>query len=318
MTKTVDVIGIGNAIVDLLCRVEDDELETRHLVKGSMALIEVEAAQVLDRVVQPVSVQSGGSIANSLFHGSQLGAKCHLIGKIADDATGHRFRADIQHAGVKFTTTPLDAQHMSGRCFVFLTPDGQRTMCTLLGASAKLSNADVNATAIATARILLIEGYLWSSVSARQMILKSVEIAHDSDTLVAFSLSDPFLVGAHQAELQKFVESDVDLLFANESEACRLFDTDGLPATVNRLKQVVDHLVITRGAAGSVVCLNNNTHECAALAVEKVVDTTGAGDAYAGAYLFGFAKGHSVEQCMSIASQQSAEVIGHFGGRAIN
>lgn len=313
--QSVDVLGIGNAIVDLLCPVEDGELEKKGLLKGSMALVDDVAAQQLHSQVQPVSVQSGGSVANSLFHSAQMGAKCHLVGKVADDETGQRFRDDAERGGVKLTTTPLAGQHMSGCCFVFVTPDGQRTMCTFLGASAKLSDVDIDAAAIAAAKVLLIEGYLWSSVSARQMILKSAAIAHQSDTLVAFSLSDSYLVSAHQEEFQEFIENYVDLLFANEHEAYRLFDTDSLATTVDRLKRVVDHLVVTRGESGSVAYHEDNTYECSALSVEKVVDTTGAGDAYAGGYLYGLTQGYSIEQCMKIATQQSTDVIGHYGGR---
>ncbi len=315
MTERVDVIGIGNAIVDVVCSVEDEELEDRGLIKGSMALIDAQIASELNSVVQPVSRKSGGSVANSLVHIAQLGGNCQLVGKVADDETGQRFIEDTKQAGVQFNTASLDTNTLSGRCFVFVSIDGQRTMCTYLGASSKLSDSDVDSAAIAGSKFLLIEGYLWSSPSAKAMILKAASIARESDTCVAFTLSDPYLVDAHQSEFQDFVEKDVDLLFANEHEGSRLYGTRNLNETIAQLKQQVAHVVITRGESGSVAVFENQTYHCDAAPVTEVVDTTGAGDAYAGGYLFGLTQQYPIERCMQIASDRAAKTIGLFGGR---
>ena len=315
MTSEVDVLGIGNAIVDLLCSVKEDELKRLSLVKGSMTLVEDQVATDLGATFTPVSMQSGGSIANSLAHVAGLGGHSQLIGKVADDATGLRFREDAAQIGMQFDTPALVSGVASGRCFVFVTPDGERTMCTNLGASSQLSQDDIDATAISSAKVLLVEGYLWSSPSARQMILSSVSIARESGTVVAFSLSDSFLVDAFRSDFQTFVEQSVDLLIANEHEAEQLYATGDIHDTLDRLQQSVAHLVITRGAKGSVVVLEDQTYEREATSVVEVVDTTGAGDAYAGGYLYGLTQDFPVAKCMDIASDQAAVVIGQYGGR---
>lgn len=315
MTKAIDVLGIGNAMVDILCSVEDQELRHKGLTKGSMTLIDNEMRASLDSVVKPIFRQSGGSVANSVVHVAELTGRSQYIGKVANDSTGKQFIEDMAASGVIFESTVLDSDASTGRCFVFVTPDGQRTMCTYLGACANLTIDDVDVAAIRQAKSLLIEGYLWSSRSAKEMILKSAEIAHESETLVAFSLSDPFLVDSHRSELQDFVHNDVDILFGNELEMEQLHETRGLSETIDALKPVVDHLVITRGEHGSVVVSADEVFTNNATSIAKVVDTTGAGDAYAGGYLYGFAQGFSVAQCMSIASNLAGRVVGHFGGR---
>ena len=315
MNKVIDVLGIGNAIVDILCSVDDDELQHKGLIKGSMALIDDETRASLDATVKPICRQSGGSVANSVVHVAELSGRSQYIGKVANDTTGQQFMDDMGRSGVIFNSTVLNSGASTGRCFVFVTPDGQRTMCTYLGACVDLSIDDVDVAAIKRSKTLLIEGYLWSSLSAREMILKSAAIAQESETLVAFSLSDPYLVDGYRLQLQEFVQNYVDLLFGNEREMEELHQTHGLDDTIVALSPLVSHLVITRGEFGSVAVVNDEMFKCSAVPVEEVVDTTGAGDAYAGGYLYGFAREFTVAQCMSIASDVAGRVIGHFGGR---
>lgn len=317
MNKAIDVLGIGNAMVDILCTVEDDELQQRGLTKGTMVLIDDEMRAALDSGVQPIFRQSGGSVANSVVHVAELSGRSQYIGKVASDATGQKFIDDIVRSGVVFNSTALEAEASTGRCFVFVTPDGQRTMCAYLGACVSLAVGDLDAAAIRQSKTVLIEGYLWSSSSARELVLNAAEIARDSDTLVAFSLSDPILVDSHRSELQQFVEKHVNLLFGNEREVEQLYQTCGLDDTVDALHPLVSHLIVTQGERGSVVAVNGEVFTCNAASVEKVVDTTGAGDAYAGGYLYGLTQNYPVTQCMSIASEIAGEVIGHFGGRSI-
>ena len=315
MNKVIDVLGIGNAIVDILCGVDDDELQHKGLTKGSMALIDDETRASLDSTVTPICRQSGGSVANSVVHVAELTGRSQYIGKVANDTTGRQFMDDMGRSGVIFESTVLNSGASTGRCFVFVTPDGQRTMCTYLGACVDLSIDDVDVAAIKRSKTLLIEGYLWSSPSAKEMILQSAAIAQESETLVAFSLSDPFLVDGYRSQLQEFVRNHVDLLFGNEREMEELHQTHGLDDTIVALSPLVSHLVITRGEFGSVAVVNDEMFKCSAVPVEEVVDTTGAGDAYAGGYLYGFAREFPVAQCMSIASDVAGRVIGHFGGR---
>ncbi len=315
MTKSIDLLGIGNAIVDNLCRAEDRELERNELIKGSMTLVDEQTAARLESMVSPVSTQPGGSVANSVAHFAQLGGRCSFVGKVANDDAGDQYVEAMVQIGVDFRSARLDTGMATGRCNVFVTPDGQRTMCTYLGASVELSSADVDAETIAASKVVLIEGYLWSSPSAKDMILETVSIARQIETAVAFSLSDPFLVDAFRSELQSFVEDEVDLLFGNENEVSQLYSAPSLQDSVDRLKQVVSHIVVTRGENGSVAVVNNEMHEHRAAPVAEVVDTTGAGDAYAGGYLYGMAQGYPVARCMEIASDLAADVIGHFGGR---
>ncbi len=319
MTAPIELLGIGNSIVDKLCRTEDQELNEYGLIKGSMALIDAQQAAHLESMVNPVIKQSGGSVANSVVHFANLGGRSGFIGKVANDIHGRGYVAELVRADVQFTTNFYDGDDVAtGRCYVFVTPDGQRTMCTHLGASTELTLTDINAAAIEQSKILLIEGYLWSSSVAREMIIEAVSIARRSNTVVAFTLSDPYLVDAYRAELQPFVENYVDLLFGNEHEAYQLYHTSTLQESIDRLQQVVAHLVLTRGEKGSVSIINQHIVVRHATPVELVVDTTGAGDAYAGGYLYGYLQNHSTEQCMDIASNLAAQVIRHYGGRNVS
>ncbi len=315
MTETIDLLGIGNAIADNLCRSSDDELKKYGLIKGSMALIDGKKAAELQSTVSPVLRQSGGSVSNSVVHFSQLGGRSQFIGKVANDDAGIHYIDDLIREGVEYSTSFLNSGKSTGRCYVFVTSDGQRTMCTNLGASSELSIADVDAEVLDRTRVLFIEGYLWASPCAKEMILESVMIAKKSETIIAFSLSDSFLVDGFRSELQQFVENDVDFLIGNEHEVHQLYETSTLQDSIEELKNRVAHFVITRGEKGSVAVVQHEVFKRCATPVAQVVDTTGAGDAFAGGYLYGLTQNNSVEQCLEFASNRAGQVISHFGGR---
>ncbi len=316
MTRSIDVLGFGNAIVDILCFCHEEDILELGLAKGTMHLVDHEAVQNLKQNLNPVSYRSGGSIANSLAHLSELGASCQFIGKVAHDDTGARFTNDLKQLGMQFATHPLEDGSASAHCYVFVTPDGQRTMCTYLGASSQLSSADLDEEAIGNASCIFLEGYLWYSATAKKLILEASETAKSLGTIIAFSLSDPQLVEIFHSELQAYVEEYVDILFANQLEAERLFCTKGIEDTTNALAPKVKTLVMTQGAAGSIVATGGQLFVQPAVPVPKVVDSTGAGDAYAAGILFGLSRNKPIPDCMEIAADIASEVIRHIGGRS--
>ncbi len=314
MTRALDVLGIGNAVVDIIYSVGDKELDERDLTKGSMQLIDAATAAEVKPDKKSLPLLFGGSIANTVCHIAKLGGSVHFIGKLATDSIGSQYIDDLKASGVGFDTARL-ATGTTGRCFVFVTPDGQRTMCTHLGVSDKLATVDIDVQAIKKSKILLIEGYLWSAPSAKELILESVAIAQANQTLIAFSLSDPFLVAAFRSEFWNFVEKDVDILFGNELEARALCGTNSVDESIGQLAQITDHFIITQGETGSVAVVQGETFRCSATPVERVVDTTGAGDSFAAGYLFGFVERRSTAESLAIASNLAADTVGHFGGR---
>ena len=315
MKKTIDVLGMGSAIVDIVCRADDVDLERMNVVKGSMRLIEKSELEKLESFARPVSLRSGGSVSNTIVQLASLGGLGAFVGKLADDDIGSQFIQDLNDAGVDFNTSVVKSEAGSGRCYIFVTPDAQRTMLAFLGGDVTLSSSDLDADAIQRASIVMIEGYLFDFVTAKELIQETANIAAKSDTEIAFTLSDPTLVGRHRAEMQKFVRDYVDFLFGNEIEMESLYETRGMQATIDRLKNQASHLVCTRGALGSVVVSNGRQHYRDADPVAKVVDTTGAGDAFAGGFLYGFKQRQAIPKCMDMASAAAAAVISHFGAR---
>ena len=315
MVKSIDVLGIGSAIIDHLSLVNDEALAATKLSKGTMSLIDYSERSRLSNAVTSDSVQSGGSIANSIFHLAGLGSRCQFIGKVAIDTAGDRIVEEFNRAGVKFFTSRIEPEPATGQCFILITPDAQRTMCTYLGASTTLSLKDIDPQAARQVSCQFSEGYLWDSPSARELILEQTKLARRHDTVIAFSLSDPLLVERHRQALTHYVEQDVDVLFANEFEAQALYRTNGFESTINQLRDKVSLLVLTRGAAGSVAIQGDQVYECPADPVANVRDTTGAGDAYAAGFLHGLTRKLSVPQCMSLGSRQAAHVVEKLGGR---
>ncbi|HUO22818.1 MAG TPA: adenosine kinase [Caulobacteraceae bacterium] len=315
MPDLYDVAAIGNAIVDVIAPCGEGFLVDERLDKGAMTLIDEARAETLYGVMGQAIEASGGSAANTMAGVASLGGRAAYIGKVARDTLGGVFAHDISAIGVTYATAPLEAGAATARCLINVTPDGQRTMCTFLGASVHLTPDDVDPALIEGARITYLEGYLFDPPDARRAFAKAAGLARASSRLIALSLSDAFVVDRHRAGLLGFVESEVDVLLANEAEIKSLFETDDFDAAVRALRGRVGLAAVTRGADGSVVVAGDEIHAAPAMPVEKVVDTTGAGDQYAAGFLLGLATGRPLPLCARLGSVAAAEVISHYGPR---
>ena len=311
---TLDVIGIGNALVDVLSRSEDHFLADHELEKGSMTLIAEDQARALYDQLGPAVEVSGGSAANTIAGIASFGGKAAYTGKVADDTLGDIFAHDIKTTGVAFTTPRAEGAH-TGRCLVMVTPDAQRTMCTFLGASSSLGVSDVSAEAIQSAGILYLEGYLFDPEPARTAFYTAASIAHEAGRQVALTLSDSFCVDRYREEFKDLVEREIDILFANEDEIKSLYEVDDFDDALQIVREKCDIAALTRSEAGSVIVCGDEVHVIDAAPVSEVVDTTGAGDLYAAGFLFGLSKSLPIKTCGELASMAAAEVISHFGAR---
>lgn len=316
MVDTVyDIVGIGNAIVDVLAKVGDTFLVERNLPKGSMTLLEAkEAGKIYAEVISEREV-SGGSAANTVAGLASLGADCAFIGKVHDDELGQLFQRDIGAAGIDFFTEALTEGPATGRSVVLVTPDAQRSMFTYLGASRKLSLADIDEKIISESKITFIEGYLWDEPSEHEAILKACELAHKHGREVAFSVSDTYCVKQHRENMLKLIKEHVNILFANEEESKTLFQTDDFYAALDEIKPLVNIAAVTRDSRGSVVVHGREKIFVEAEKIEDVVDSTGAGDLYASGFLYGLVKGRSLGTCAIIGSIAASEIISHYGAR---
>jgi sugar/nucleoside kinase (ribokinase family) len=316
MTGLFDVAAIGNAIVDVIAPAGEAFLVAEGLAKGAMTLIDEQRAADLYERMAPGIEASGGSAGNTVAGVASLGGRAAYIGKVADDALGGIFTHDIRAIGAHFTTAPLKGGPATARCLVNVTPDGQRTMCTYLGACVELTAADVEAQTIESAKIVYLEGYLFDPEEARRAFAKAAGLARGAGRKIALSLSDAFVVERHRHALLAFIDSQVDILFANESEIAALFETTGnWAAAAREVRGRVEIAAITRGERGSLVLTPETEHIVGAAPVAKVVDTTGAGDQYAAGFMFGLAKGRPLDICGELGSLAAAEVIGHYGPR---
>jgi sugar/nucleoside kinase (ribokinase family) len=313
MTALYDVTAIGNAIVDVIARCEDDFLTDEGLTKGSMQLVSQErGASLYTRMGQAVET-SGGSAGNTVAGIASLGGRAAFIGKVADDQLGEIFAHDIQAIGVHFDVAPLLDGPSSGRSLINVTPDGQRTMCTFLGAANELTADDIDPALIENAAVVYLEGYLFDLVEARRAFAKAAGLARANSRTIAFTLSDAFVVERHREALHEFIRTQVDLVFANEAELLSLCQTNDFEAAAKQLAGEVKIAAVTRGAAGSVILAGGEVIRVAAAPLEKVVDTTGAGDQYAAGFMFGLAQGRPFEVCAKLGSLAAAEVISHLG-----
>ena len=312
---SIDVVGIGNAIVDVLAHSEDAFLAREGLVKGTMTLIDADRADALYRIMGPAIEASGGSAGNTMAGIASLGGAGAYIGKVRDDFLGQVYRHDITAAGVRFETPAATRGPGTARCLILVTPDGQRTMNTYLGACVELGPADIDPDVIAAAQITYLEGYLFDPPQAQEAFRKAAAIAHSAGRQVALSLSDPFCVGRHRAGFRELVDGHVDILFANETEICSLYETDDFGAAAAAVRGHVAIAALTRSAAGSVILGTGFEYPVAAAPVARVVDTTGAGDLYASGFLYGLTRGLPLPICGEIGSLCAAEIISHFGAR---
>ncbi len=311
----IDVLGIGNAIVDIIDKVEDQFLIDNKLVKGHMALIDTEQANALYAKMGPAIESSGGSVANSMAGIAALGGKGAFIGRVANDELGEVFAHDIQAAGVDFKTAPATGGLPTARCFVLVTPDAERTMSTYLGASVQLGKEQLDKDLIASAKITYLEGYLFDPDEAKAAFHEAASLAKDAGRKVALSLSDGFCVDRHRAEFRGLIAGGVDILFANEAEICALYETEDFDKACIEVIKECELAVLTRGAQGAHIIHEGNTIKVAADLVDKVEDTTGAGDLYAAGFLFGLSQDFDLEKCGQLGALAAAEIISHIGAR---
>jgi sugar/nucleoside kinase (ribokinase family) len=312
---SIDVVGIGNAIVDVIAHAKDEFLAREQLVKGTMMLIDAPRAEALYQMMGPAIEASGGSAGNTMAGLASLGGNGAYIGKVRDDFLGQVFRHDITAIGVRFETPAATSGPGTARCLILVTPDGQRTMNTYLGACVGLEPADIDPDIIAAARITYLEGYLFDPPQAQDAFRKAAAVAHAAGRQVALSLSDPFCVGRHRAAFRDLVDGHVDILFANEAEICSLYETEDFPTAAAAVRGNVEIAVLTRSAAGSLVLASGAEHRIAPAPVPRVVDTTGAGDLYASGFLYGLTRGMRLPICGEIGSLCAAEIISHVGAR---
>ncbi len=310
-----DVIGIGNAIVDILVHAEDDFLASEGLVKGAMTLVDADASNALYAKVGPAVECSGGSAANTIAGLASLGARCAFTGKVRNDQLGGVFGHDIRALGVNFTTPAANVGPATATCLILVTPDAQRTMLTYLGACVALSNEDIDSETIAASQVTYLEGYLWDPPAAQEAFLAAAAAAHAAGRKVALSLSDPFCVGRHRDGFRDLVDNHVDILFANEEEITSLFEVDDFDAALQAARGRCDVAALTRGAKGSVVVAGDEVHVVDAEAVSRVIDTTGAGDAYAAGFLYEFTRHDDLARAARTGGIAAAEVISHMGAR---
>ena len=312
---SLDVVGIGNAIVDAVAEASDALLAEEDLPKGSMTLIDAARAEALRARMGAAVEISGGSAANTMVGVARLGGAAGYVGKVRSDAAGAVFRRDIREAGVDFPTPAAAEGAATARCLVFVTPDAQRTMTTYLGACVELGPADIDPDFIARARLLYMEGYLWDPPAAKDAFRKALGIAHASGGRVCLSLSDSFCVDRHRAELRDLVANHVDVLFANEDEAMSLYEVGDFDTALAAARADCAIAALTRSAKGSVVAGNGAVHTIEAAPVAHVVDTTGAGDLYAAGFLLGLARGFALDRCARLAALTAGEIVGHYGAR---
>lgn len=315
MTAKHHVVGIGNAIVDVLSHAEEAFLTEHKLAKGAMTLIDAEQAEALYAKMGPGIEASGGSAGNTMAGFASLGGRGAYIGKVCDDQLGTVFTHDIRAIGVDFDTAPVVGAPPTARCLVLITPDAQRTMNTFLGACVELGPDDIDPALIGGADVTYMEGYLWDPPAAKEAFLKASKIAHDAGRKVSLTLSDAFCVERHRDSFRELIKNDVDILFANETEILSLFQVDSFDDAVQAVRGLCEVAAITRSEKGSVVVDGTQMYEVPAEPVDTVVDTTGAGDLYAAGFLYGYTHGRPWADCARIGGIAAAEVIGHVGPR---
>jgi sugar/nucleoside kinase (ribokinase family) len=312
---TLDVVGVGNAIVDVISTVDDDFITAHNLNKGAMTLIDSDRATSLYASMPPGIEASGGSAANTMAGLASLGSAAAYLGKVRDDQLGEVFVHDLRAAGVGFDVPAGADGPPTARCLIQVTPDAERTMNTFLGISAFLGPDDIDEQLVASAAITYCEGYLWDMDIAKEAIRGAMEVAAGAGRTVSLTLSDAFCVDRHRTEWLDLLSDKVDLLFANESEICSLFETDDFDLAARKIEDMVPISALTRSGAGSVVVANGEMIAVPAAVVDEVVDATGAGDLYASGFLHGLARGADLARCAELGGIAAGEIISHIGAR---
>lgn len=313
---TLDVVAIGNAIVDVISQEDDAFIATHALIKGGMQLVDTEEAELLYSAMSSGREISGGSAANTLAGMAALGGKCGFIGQVHDDQLGNIFAHDVRALGIRYDTAMAKDGPPTARCLIMVTPDAQRTMNTFLGASQFLPAAALDLDMIRSARILYLEGYLWDPEQPRAAMRSAIAAAREAGREVAFTLSDAFVIARHGEDFRTLIdEGQIDILFSNESEITALAGTHDFEKAVAAFAPKLKTLVVTRSEKGAVAIQGGERHAVAAAPVDKVLDTTGAGDLFAAGFLTGYVRGKSATQCLEIGSICAAEIISHYGAR---
>ena len=315
MDKSYDVVGIGNAIVDVLVQADDDLIDNFELTKGTMALVDEAQAERLYASVGPGLETSGGSAANTLAGVAQLGGRAGFIGRVRNDQLGGIFSHDIRSVGARFDTPAATEGPSTARCLILVTPDAQRTMCTYLGASVGLDPADLDLEMVAQAKVLYLEGYLWDSDEAKAAFIAAAEVARAHGGEVALSLSDAFCVERHRESFQELVDGHVDILFANEMEITALYKANSFEEAADQVRGRCKLAALTRSEQGSVVLNGSGTHSIAPFQLGPLLDTTGAGDLYAAGFLHAYTQGQAVEACGRLGSLCAGQVVTQLGPR---
>ena len=311
-----DVLGIGNAIFDVLVQTDESFLAAHGMTKGGMALIDENSAAAIYRDMGPATEMSGGSAANTIVGVANLGARAAYVGKVRDDQIGRLYTHDIRAAGVAFETKAAAGGPATGCSYILVTPDGERTMNTWLGAAQELMPADIDAAQVAASSIVYLEGYLWDPKSAKEAFVKAATIAHSAGRQVALTLSDSFCVDRYRDEfLDLMRKGTVDLVFANEAELHSLYQTSDFETALKQLRADTSLGVVTRSEKGCVVASKDGVVAVPAFPIEKMVDTTGAGDLFAAGFLFGLVRGAGHENAGRLGALAAAEVIQHIGAR---
>lgn len=313
--KALDVIAIGNAIVDVIATVDDAFLEREGAPKGSMNLIDAAAADAVYGRMGVARESSGGSAANTAAGIASFGGDAGYVGRVRNDQLGEIFAHDIRAVGVDYQNAPADVGMPTARCFVLVTPDAQRTMMTFLGAATEMTPDDVDPAFIARGGILYVEGYLWDAAPAKAAVLKAMEATKAAGGQVAFTLSDSFCVDRHREEFKQLIADKVDVLFANEQEITALYEVASFDDALSAVAEGTGIAALTRGPGGSVIVSGDARVTSLAAPVDRVIDTTGAGDLYAAGFLYGLARGRALEDCARLGGLAAAEVISHYGAR---
>lgn len=311
----MDVVAIGNALVDVLSREQDAIIDKLGLVKGTMAMVDEHRSDEVYAQLGPGVEVSGGSAANTAAGVASFGGTAGFVGLIGDDQFGQVYAHDLATIGVTFDAARATTNGQTGKCLVIVTPDAQRTMCTSLGVAGDLAPANVPPELVASARITYLEGFLWDQPSAKEAFRAAARLAHDSERQVALSLSDPFCVDRHRRDFLTLIEHEIDILFANEDEICSLYEVEEFDAALPHVRQHCAIAALTRSERGAVIVAGDDTWSIDAHPVAEVVDTTGAGDQYAAGFLHGLSAGLDLPSCGRRGALAASEVIAHLGAR---
>ena len=313
---SLDVVGIGNAIVDVLVQTDEGFLTFHDLQKGAMALIDEQQAEKLYQSSGPGLETSGGSVANTMVGIAQLGGRAGFIGRVRDDQLGEIFSHDIRAVGAKFDTPAATSGSTTARCLIYVTPDAERTMCTFLGASTQLEPEDLDLSMVKKSKVLYLEGYLWDSPAAKRAFIAAAEACREAGGKVALSLSDGFCVDRHRESFLELVNGHVDLLFANEVEIMSLYETDTIDAALEKVRGCCSVIAITRGEQGSIVLSEDQRWDIGIFSLGDLVDTTGAGDLFAGGFLHAYTQGESLQSCGELGALCAGQIVTQLGARS--